>query len=331
MRTNILLTVSVISSTAILVACGGSSDPATVATPTPTPAVTTTTISGSAVKGPVSGATVTIKNAATGAVVGTTTTGTGGVYSVPITYVGDVLVEVSGGTYTDEATGASTALATPLRVVLNANGGAVTGVATPLTTMAYTYALGTGTTTTSSNFNTWATTVANQFKLTGVNLATTVPTTSGASMDSYGKVLAGVSQYLKANNVTLPTLVNSTFTSAQWSTFSGTFTSAYNTANPGSTVTYSFDGSVFTVSGSGTGGGTGTCGVNVQGTVSSSGITVPLNLNYCVTGIAAGSCGAGNSSLSQSLAGQGGVAGAANLQYTYSAACAAGALTFALK
>jgi hypothetical protein len=321
MRTKIFLAISVVSSVAVLVACGGSSSPATV----------TTTISGAAVKGPVNGATVTVKNATTGAVVGSTKTGTGGVYSLPITYVGDVVVEVSGGKYTDEATGLETDLATPLKVVLNAKGGAVTGVVTPLTTMAYTYAVGTGSTTTSSAFNTWATKVADQFKLSGVNLATTTPTVSGSSMDSYGKVLAGVSQYLKANSVTLPTLTNSIFTEAQWSTFSGSFTTAYNTANPGSTVTYSFDGKVFTLTGTGAGGGSGSCGVHVQGTVTANGFSVPLNLDYCVTGIAGGSCDAGNSSLSQGLSGQGGVAGAADLKYTYSATCAAGALTFALK
>ena len=43
------------------------------------------------------------------------------------THCRDVVVEVNGGTYTDEATGASTPLATPLRVVLNANGGSVLG------------------------------------------------------------------------------------------------------------------------------------------------------------------------------------------------------------
>ena len=36
--------------------------------------------------------------------------------------------------------------------------------------------------------------------------------------------------------------------------------------------------------------------VNVQGTVTANGFTVPLNVNYCVTGIAAGSCTSGNSS-----------------------------------
>ena len=117
-------------------------------------------------------------------------------------YSGDVIVEVSGGTYTDEATNQSTTLTTPLKVVITANGSAVTGVVTPLTTMAYTYAFGSTGTPTAAAFNTMASSVATQFKLTGVNLATTVPTVSG-TMNDYGKVLAAVSKYLQTNSVTL--------------------------------------------------------------------------------------------------------------------------------
>lgn len=165
MRSKFLGVLAISATAVFLVACGGGGGGGT--------ATTTTTISGSAVKGPVSGATVTVRNAATGAVLGTTTTGAGGLYSIDISFTGDVLIEVSGGTYTDEATGLATPLSTPLRVVLNANGGAVTGIATPLTTMAYTYALGSGSSVSASAFNTAATTLANQFQLTGVNLATT--------------------------------------------------------------------------------------------------------------------------------------------------------------
>ena len=330
MRSKILPALATISVAVILAACGGSGGNGTVATATPTPttlpppAVVSTTISGSAVKGPVNGATVTVKNAATGAVLGTTTTGTGGTYTLNIPFTGDVVVEVNGGTYTDEATNANTPLTTPLKVVLNANGGSVTGVVTPLTTMAYTYAFGTTTTPTAAAFNTSATNIANQFKLTGVNLAGVVPTVTGTQND-YGKVLAGISKYLQFENVTLPTLVNSTFNTAQWTAFSGTYTNAYKAANPGSTVTFSFDGSVFSVAGTGVGGGTGTCGVNLAGVVAVAGVTVPLNLDYCFTGVAAGSCSTTNGAISQALTAQQASlpAGFANLKYTTSATCVA--------
>jgi hypothetical protein len=327
MRSKILPALATATTAALLVACGGGSSgtASTVTTPSlTTPVVTSTTISGSAVKGPVTGATVTVKNASTGAVLGTTTTAAGGAYTLSVPFTGDVVVEVNGGTYTDEATNASTPLTTPLKVVVNANGGSVTGVVTPLTTMAYTYAFGTTTTPTAAAFNTTATSLATQFQLSGVNLATTVPVVTG-SMDAYGKALVGLSKYLQLNNVTLPTLVNSTFNTAQWGTFSGAYTTAYKTAIPGSTVTFSFDGNVITATGTGAGGGTGTCGVNLAGVVTVAGITVPLNLDYCFTGVAAGSCSTTNGAISQALTAQQASlpAGFANLKYTTSATCVA--------
>ena len=331
MRSKILPALAVISVAAILAACGGGSGNGTVATVAPTtpttpttPAAASTTISGSAVKGPVNGATVTVKNAATNAVLGTTTTGAAGSYTLNVPFTGDVVVEVNGGTYTDEATNASTPLTTPLKVVVNANGGSVTGVVTPLTTMAYTYAFGTTTTPTATAFNTTAANLATQFQLSGVNLATTVPVVTG-SLDAYGKALVGLSKYLQLNSVTLPTLVNSTFNTAQWGTFSTAYTTAYKTAVPGSTVTFTFDSNVITATGTGVGGGTGSCGVNLAGVVAVGGITVPLNLDYCFTGVAAGSCSTTNGAISQALTAQQASlpAGFANLKYTTSATCVA--------
>lgn len=321
MRSKFLGVLALCASAVILVACGGGGG---------STATTTTTISGSAVKGPVSGATVTVRNASTGAVIGTTTTGAGGLYSIDISFTGDVVIEVSGGNYIDEATGLSTALSTPLRVVLNANGGAVTGIATPLTTMAYTYAVGSGSSVTAAAFNSAATTVANQFQLNGVNLATTTPVVSG-SLNGYGRVLSAVSRYLQINNATLQSIVGTTFNTTQWANFSTAFTSAYAAANPGSNITFSFDGGAFTIGGTGAGGGSGTCGVQAQGTVTANSITVPISLNYCVSGIAAGSCTSGSSSLSQALSGQQGLSGATNLTYTVSPTCASGAIAIVLQ
>ena len=268
MRSLFLLSLTAVSAAALMVACGGGSS---------APAAPTTTISGSAVKGPVNGATVTVKDAATGAVLGTTTTGAGGTYSLSVAFSGDVIVEVSGGTYTDEATGASTPLSTPMKVVLAANGGTVTGVVTPLTTMAFNSAFPSGTKPTSAGFKTVASTLATQFKLTGVDLATSVPTVSG-SLDAYGKVLAGISRYLKDNSVALSSLTAAALSNAQWTTFSGTFASAYNAANPGTPITYSFDGSKFVISTGASGaGGAGAAGsLTVAATVS--GVTTQFNI-----------------------------------------------------
>lgn len=266
------------------------------------------------------GATVTVKNAATGAVLGTTTTSATGTYTLDVPFTGDVVVEVSGGNYLDEATSVSTALSTPMRVVLSANGGSVTGVVTPLTTLAYTYAFGTSGTPTSTAYNTVAANLATQLQMPGVNLATTVPVVTG-TVNDYGRLLAGISTYLQLNNVSLQSLISTALDEAESAQFSVAFTTAYNTANPDRTLTFTFDGSTLNVSGTGVGGGSGACGVNVQGTLSVGGNSVPLNFNYCINGIEAGSCNNGNTSLSQALSGQQGLAGAANLTYTYSATC----------
>ncbi len=323
MRSKTLAALAATALAVILAACGGGSGTTTPATPV------TTTISGSAVKGPVSGATVTVKNAATGAVLGTTTTGAGGAYSLGVEFTGDVVVEVSGGTYTDEATGASTVLATPLRVVLNANGGNVTGIVTPLTTMAYTHAFQGSTTVTKSAFDTRAQALASQFGLPDVNLATTLPQVTGTT-NAYGEALRALSRYMADNGKTLATVTNAVFTNAgDLSTFNTLYNDAL--AKSGSSMRVNFTANGFNISGTGAGGGTGTCGVNVQGTITTGGYTVPLDLNYCISGIAAGSCTSGNASLSQALSGQQGMVGAANLAYTYAAACAAGAFTITLQ
>ena len=292
------------------------------------PVATTTTVSGSAVKGPVNGATVRAKKP-DGTACGTATTNAQGTYSLETTCTGDLIIEVSGGTYTDEATNQSRALDTPLRVVVAANGGTVTGIATPLTTMAYTYAFGSGAPVSHAAFTTQAQTLATQFGLSGVNLATTLPQVTGTT-NAYGDSLRALSRYMADNNRTLATITNAVFANAGDLT---AFNTLYNNAliAVGSPVRVNFTATGFNLAGTGAGGGSGTCGVNVQGTVTANGFTVPLNVNYCVTGIAAGSCTSGNSSLSQALGGQQGIVGAANLQYAFSASCAAGAFTINLQ
>lgn len=313
MQKTILTAFTAAATAAIVAACGGGGSSSST--------TTTTTISGSAVKGPVGGATVTVKNAASGAVLGTTTTSSTGAYTLSVPFAGDVVVEVSDGTYIDEATNVSTRLTAPMRVVVNANGGNVTGVVTPLTTLAYTYAFGTSgapATPTAAAFNTVATNLATQFQLPGVNLATTLPAVSG-TVNDYGRVLRGISSYLQLNNVTLQSLLSTALNSTRSAQFSASFTTAYNTANPGQRITFAFDGSTLVVGGTGGGGGSGSCGVNIRGTFSGA----PLNFDYCFTGIAGDSCTSGNSSVSEALSSAQGLAGAVNLTYTYSPTCVA--------
>lgn len=305
---------TVFTATALsLLACGGSDTP-----------IAETTIEGAAVKGPVSNATVTAKKA-DGTACGSTTTNSTGTYTLKTSCTGDVIIEVSNGTYTDEATGNATTLSTPLKVVVAANGSNVTGIATPLTTMAFSTAFTSNSSATKAAFDAQASKIATQFGLTGVNLATTAPAVTGTA-NEYGKALKAISQYLKDNPTqTLATVTNATFRDSLQS-FGTAYNAAFNSIN-GTTVSLNFDGSAFNISGTGAGGGSGSCGVTVSGTVSTAGFSVPINMSYCMQGLQ-GSCDAGNTSLSQAVAGQGGLAGAVNLQYTYSSTCPAGAITF---
>ncbi len=341
MRTTLYFSLTTVAVATLLVACGGSD-------PTPAPAAAaTTTITGSAVKGPVTGATVTVKKASDGTVVGTTTTAAGGSFSVGVAYQGDVIVEVSGGTYTDEATGITTTLSSPMKTVLTTSGASVTGVVTPLTTMAFTSSFPNGTGATAAAFRSAADKLATQFQLTGVDLTTTTPVVTGTT-NAYGNALKAISQYLKDNSTTLGAITTQTMTQAQWGNFSGKFSTAYKTAT-GQTVTYSIDANSITssvtgsngqtttttvtpggttVTGSGAGGGSGTCGVSMQGSYTFGGMTIPIALDYCVSGIQA-SCDAGNSSLAQQLNSSAmnqlpaGIS--INVTYQYSPTCKAGA------
>jgi hypothetical protein len=139
---------------------------------------------------------------------------------VNVDYMGDVVIEISGGKYTDEATQKVTDLAAPLKAVLTTNGGTVDGIVTPVTTMAFTAAFPSASSAvTKAAFDTQVNSLASQFKLSAADLVTT-PVVTGTT-NAYGKVLAGLSTYLQYENKTLPQLVNSTFTTADWTAFSG--------------------------------------------------------------------------------------------------------------
>jgi len=91
----------------LLAACGGGGSDGS-ATPGVGP---TTTISGSVFAGPVAGARVTVKDANGDTVAGPVPTNAVGEYQVDIpdeVLTGEVSIEASGGTFTDEATGAPT-------------------------------------------------------------------------------------------------------------------------------------------------------------------------------------------------------------------------------
>ena len=109
---------------------------------------TTNSISGVASKGLVAGGTVNvyaITAGEKGALLGTTTTDEDGNYSLEIEHDGAVLIEIAGGTYTDEATGETTELTEALRAALPSVNGEITAAVTPLSEIAVRMAETTGT------------------------------------------------------------------------------------------------------------------------------------------------------------------------------------------
>ena len=165
-----------------------------------------TSISGLASKGPISGGTVTVfalnADGSKGNQLGTTTTNANGLYSVNIgSYTGNVLVDVTGGTYTDEATGDSQTNTT-LRAALSGVSGNVTVAVTPLTEIAYQLI---GSTLSIDQANSLIS------SMIGINIVNTMPVdvtsaeaSSKATVDqiNYGLMLATISQMVKDGKAT---------------------------------------------------------------------------------------------------------------------------------
>lgn len=118
-----------------------------------------------------------------------------------------------------------------------------------------------------------------------MNLATALPVVTGTP-DAYGNALQAVSQYLRNTpQTTLATVTNPSFTTkADFTAFSTAYNTAFRTIN-GATASVSFDGSAFNFTGTGVGGGSGTCGVKIAGSVTTAGFTVPVNFDFCYIGL----------------------------------------------
>lgn len=189
----------------VLSACGGGGG----ADPVVPPVTGVNTVAGVASKGPLSGATLcayAITNGSKGAVIGSCVQSAAtGAYTLDLgTYTGPVLLEATGGSYVDEATGATVTLATPLRSVLpNFAGGSTSAAVTALTELAYQLAAaGTGGLT-AANAQSAQTTVQGNFGVADI-LATqpvdalNLPAGATADQKAYALALATVSQYLQA-------------------------------------------------------------------------------------------------------------------------------------
>lgn len=163
-------------------------------------------LSGVVSKGPVNNSSV-CAYSVTGATKGTAlgrcvATNTNGTFSLDIgSYSGPVLLESSGGSYVDEATGGRVTLATPLRSVLGSVTGATTVAVTPLTELAHGLASGATGGLTAANIAAAVETVQNNFGVFDIMHtlpadALNVAANSTVSQRTYALALALVSQYL---------------------------------------------------------------------------------------------------------------------------------------
>ncbi len=179
---------------------------------------TTGMMSGTAVKGPVGAATVTayaIANGMMGAQLGSATTDASGNFSVPLgSYAGSVMLQMTGGTYMDEATSSSMPMMSgdvlTACVPAVTSGSTTTGIQmTPLTTMAHARAKTMTGGMTDANIATAQSAVGSYFSVT--DILRTVPMNpmvagsgSGATQGqkNYGMSIAAMSQYAKTIGMT---------------------------------------------------------------------------------------------------------------------------------
>lgn len=198
MTIRIRLLAASVASSLLLAACGSSSN-------------TNGTVSGTVIKGPVTGATVTAyaaTNGTMGAPIGTGKTDANGNFSISVgDHTGPMMLQASGGTYTDEATG-TTMTMQPGDVMASAipsSGTGTTGIQiTPLTSMAHERAHHMTGGITDANITAANTAMGTYFSVSDIlHTAPMNPMMTGsgtsASKDAknYGMAIAAMSQYAK--------------------------------------------------------------------------------------------------------------------------------------
>jgi hypothetical protein len=212
----VLVLILAIGALLLLFGCGGGSESGDGAVSSASSA--DGVITGTAIKGPVSNATVkayAINNGLVGAQIGTGTTDAQGNFTLSIgSYSGPVMLQMTGGTYTDEATGISISMQpgdVMTSIMPQAVAGAVMGGVqiTPLTSMAQARAQAMSGGMTSANIAAANTAMGNYFSVNDIlyihPMNPLIPGSgSGATQDmrNYGIMLAAMSQY--ANSIGMP-------------------------------------------------------------------------------------------------------------------------------
>lgn len=197
---------------------------------------TSTVVSGVASAGIISGGTVKVFAAYSSAnevkkqLGSTGTTDTNGAYKINIgSYTGPVIVEVTGGSYTDEATGStgqSIPAAAPLRAAVNASGGTLSVAVTPLTELALRLAKTSANKLTKTNIDAANNMISQLFKMDIIATLPVAPTATAFSaatqaQKDYALALAAISQFMKPStdlSATLGTLLGGISLSSGMST-----------------------------------------------------------------------------------------------------------------
>lgn len=201
------VTVTALAGSVLLVACGGSGN---VSSPPPSSG----TVSGAVVKGPVGGASVSafaVSNGTMGAKVGGGTTDSAGNFSISIgDYSGPLMLQASGGSYADEATGTSMTVqpgdVMAAAIPSVAAGSATTGIQiTPLTSMAHARVHHMAGGITSTSIATANSAVGAYFSVSDIlHVAPMDPTVAGSGTTAtpdqrnYGMSIAAMSQYAQS-------------------------------------------------------------------------------------------------------------------------------------
>lgn len=183
------------------------------------PGMTSATVSGTVFNGPMSKATVTafsVSNGVPGAQIASTAADGQGNFSMAVgNYSGPVMLQVTIGLYTDEATGTAMTMDTgdimSAAVPMMIQGANVTGLwITPLTSMAQVRATGMNGGMSDTNIAVANTAVGNYFAVGDIlhtqPMNPMLPgSATGASQDArnYGMTLAAISQYAKGLNMTV--------------------------------------------------------------------------------------------------------------------------------
>ena len=205
-----------VASLFMLFGCGGESG--SVTTPPVNIVGGNGMISGTAVKGPIDGGMVTayaINNGAKSSQLASATTDLQGNFSMTIgDYSGPAMLLLSGGTYTDEATGSMMTMAatdTMSAVIPSISAGVtMTGIQlTPITSMAQTMAGNMSGGMTSINIDAANTAMGNYFKVSDIlHTQSMNPLVAGSGagatqdMRNYGMVMAAMTEYAKTLGMT---------------------------------------------------------------------------------------------------------------------------------